>query len=69
MPVLIVLPQAVLRMLESIGSVENVPKFIEEVKAKKKLLFGFGHRVYHNYDPRAKIIRKTAYEVKHTRER
>jgi citrate synthase len=55
--------EAVLRMLESIGNVSNVAQFIEEVKAKRKLLFGFGHRVYHNYDPRAKIIRRTAYEV------
>lgn len=55
--------EAVLHMLEEIGTVENVPKFIEEVKAKKKKLMGFGHRIYHNYDPRAKIIRKVAYEV------
>eukprot|EP01119_Soliformovum_irregulare_P007275 TRINITY_DN19679_c0_g1_i1.p1 TRINITY_DN19679_c0_g1~~TRINITY_DN19679_c0_g1_i1.p1 ORF type:complete len:490 (-),score=136.98 TRINITY_DN19679_c0_g1_i1:64-1323(-) len=55
--------EAVLRMLTSIGSVENVPAFIEEVKSKKKKLMGFGHRVYKNYDPRAKIIRSIAYEV------
>lgn len=55
--------KAVLRMLESIGTVENVPKFLEDVKSKKKKLMGFGHRIYKNYDPRAKIIRKIAYEV------
>jgi citrate synthase len=55
--------EAVLDMLEEIGSVENVAKFIEGVKTKKKKLMGFGHRIYKNYDPRAKIIRQTAYEV------
>ncbi len=55
--------EAVLRMLEEIGSVEKVPEFIEDVKKRKKKLMGFGHRVYKNYDPRAKIIRKVAYEV------
>lgn len=55
--------EAVLRMLTSIGTKENVPQFIEQVKAKKKKLMGFGHRVYKNYDPRAKIIRTIAYEV------
>lgn len=55
--------EAVLDMLEEIGTVENVPKFIEGVKNKKKKLMGFGHRIYKNYDPRAKIIRQTAYEV------
>ena len=44
-------------MLEQIGKVENIPKFIENVKAKKDLLFGFGHRVYKSYDPRAKIVK------------
>lgn len=55
--------QAVLQMLESIGKVENIPQFIENVKSKKQKLMGFGHRVYKNYDPRAKIIRRIAYEV------
>jgi citrate synthase len=55
--------EAVLRMLERIGKVENVPKFIEEVKTKKTKLFGFGHRIYKNYDPRAKILKDIAYEV------
>lgn len=54
--------EAVIRMLESIGSKDNIHKFILEVKQKKKVLFGFGHRVYKNYDPRAKIVKK----VKHT---
>jgi citrate synthase len=56
--------EAVVRMLEEIGSVENVPAFIADVKSGKGgRLMGFGHRVYKNYDPRAKIIKKTAYEV------
>ena len=46
--------EAVLRMLEEIGSVENIDNFIESVKAGKTRLMGFGHRVYKNYDPRAK---------------
>lgn len=55
--------EAVLRMLEEIGSVDKIPEFIEDVKLQKRKLMGFGHRVYKNYDPRAKIIKKTAYEV------
>jgi citrate synthase len=55
--------EAVLRMLEMIGSVKNVPAFIERVKAREVLLMGFGHRVYKNYDPRATIIKRTADEV------
>jgi citrate synthase len=55
--------EAVIRMLGEIGSVENVPGFIEDVKAGKGLLWGFGHRVYKNYDPRATIVKRTAYEV------
>jgi citrate synthase len=55
--------EAVLRMLEDIGSVENIDQFLEDVRNKKKKLMGFGHRVYKSYDPRAKIIRKVAYEV------
>jgi citrate synthase len=55
--------EAVLRMLESIGSVKNVPAFIERVKNREVLLMGFGHRVYKNYDPRATIIKRTADEV------
>jgi citrate synthase len=55
--------EAVLRMLEEIGTKENVAKFIEDVKNKKRRLMGFGHRVYRNYDPRAKIIKGVADEV------
>ncbi|MFN0089410.1 MAG: citrate synthase [Acidimicrobiales bacterium] len=55
--------EAVVRMLTSIGSYENVPAFVEDVKAGRGRIQGFGHRVYKNYDPRAKIIKKTAYEV------
>lgn len=55
--------EAVLRMLQNIGSVKNIPSFIERVKKGETRLMGFGHRVYKNYDPRAKIIRKVAYEV------
>ncbi len=55
--------QAVLQMLEEIGSVENIPGFLEAVKLKQKKLMGFGHRVYRNFDPRSRIIRKVAYDV------
>lgn len=55
--------EAVLRMLQQIGHVKNVPGFIDRVKKGDGRLMGFGHRVYKNYDPRAKIIRKVAYEV------
>jgi len=55
--------EAVVRMLQDIGSIDNVPAFIADVKAGKGRLMGFGHRVYKNYDPRATIIKKAAYEV------
>ena len=55
--------EAVLRMLIEIGSVNNVPAYVKRVKAGEKLLMGFGHRVYKNYDPRAKIVKHIAYEV------
>ncbi|MFY9783427.1 MAG: citrate synthase [Acidimicrobiales bacterium] len=55
--------EAVLRMLVNIGSVENVPAFVETVKQGKTLLEGFGHRVYKNFDPRATIIKKVADDV------
>jgi citrate synthase len=55
--------EAVVRMLTEIGSIENVPAFIESVKQGKGRLMGFGHRVYKNYDPRAKIIKQAAYDV------
>ncbi len=57
--------EAVLKMLAEIGSVENIPAFIEKVKDKNShvRLMGFGHRVYKNYDPRAKIMQQTCKEV------
>ena len=55
--------EAVLRQLREIGSMENVPAYIEKVKNREAMLEGFGHRVYKNYDPRAKIIKKTADQV------
>ncbi len=57
--------EEVLKMLEEIGSIAHIPAFIQEVKAGKseKRLMGFGHRVYKNYDPRAKIIKRVADEV------
>jgi citrate synthase len=55
--------EAVLRMLTRIGSVDNVPAFIERVKNREERLMGFGHRVYKAYDPRASIIKRTADEV------
>ncbi|MEO8188990.1 MAG: citrate synthase [Acidobacteriota bacterium] len=57
--------EEVLKMLQEIGSVSNIPAFIEEVKSGKgeKRLMGFGHRVYKNFDPRATIIKKVADEV------
>jgi citrate synthase len=55
--------EAVLRMLDRIETVENVPSFLEGVKERKERLMGFGHRVYKNYDPRARIIKKHVDEV------
>ncbi len=55
--------EAVLRMLERVERKENVPDFIEGVKAGDERLMGFGHRVYKNFDPRAKIIKKAVDEV------
>jgi citrate synthase len=55
--------EAVVRMLTEIGSIENVPAFVDSVKAGEGRLMGFGHRVYKNYDPRARIIKKAAYDV------
>ncbi len=55
--------EAVLRMLESIGSKDQIPEFVKRVKEGKAKLMGFGHRVYKNYDPRAKIIKRMADEV------
>lgn len=55
--------EAVLRMLMDIGDMKNVPDFIEGVKKRERLLMGFGHRVYKNYDPRARIIKDIANQV------
>ncbi|KYQ88890.1 citrate synthase [Tieghemostelium lacteum] len=55
--------EAVLRMLESIGTKDNIPNFLQLVKQKKQRLMGFGHRVYKSYDPRAKILKKVTEEV------
>ncbi len=55
--------EAVLQMLQAVGSVQKVPEFIRKVKAGEGKLMGFGHRVYKNYDPRAKIIKQLADEV------
>jgi citrate synthase len=55
--------EAVIRMLTEIGSIDNVPSFVESVKQGHGRLQGFGHRVYKSYDPRAKIIKRTADEV------
>jgi citrate synthase len=55
--------EAVLRMLQEIGTIGNIPGFIKKVKAGEGRLMGFGHRVYKSYDPRAKIIKRTADAV------
>ena len=55
--------EMVLRMLNEIGSADKVPEYIKRVKAGEFRLMGFGHRVYKNYDPRARIIKQVAYEV------
>jgi len=55
--------ESVLKMLRRIGSKDNIPDFVQGVKERRELLMGFGHRVYKNYDPRAKIVHKTAHEV------
>jgi len=55
--------QEALEMLEEIGSVENIPAYVQGVKDKKYKLMGFGHRVYKNFDPRAKVMQKTCHEV------
>jgi citrate synthase len=57
--------EAVLKMLAHIDDVKNIPAFIKRVKEKEDhaMLFGFGHRVYKNYDPRAKLIQQTCHEV------
>jgi citrate synthase len=55
--------EEVLKMLRRIGTVENIPDFLQSVKNKSEKLMGFGHRVYKNYDPRARIIKQHVDEV------
>ena len=55
--------QEALEMLEEIGTVDKIPEFIQGVKDRKYKLMGFGHRVYKNFDPRAKVMQKTCHEV------
>ncbi len=55
--------EMVLRMLKEIGSLDKVPEYVKRVKAGEFRLMGFGHRVYKNYDPRARIIKQVAEEV------
>ena len=55
--------ERVLRMLKRIGSVENIPDYLKLVESGQERLMGFGHRVYKNYDPRARIIKNFAHEV------
>ncbi|MFN8470250.1 MAG: citrate synthase [Caldilineaceae bacterium] len=55
--------EAVIRMLGEIGDAKNVPEYVARVKKGEFRLMGFGHRVYKNYDPRARIIKKVAYDV------
>jgi citrate synthase len=55
--------EAVIRMLERIGDKKNVPDFVQRVRNGDERAMGFGHRVYKSYDPRAKIIKRTADEV------
>jgi len=52
-----------LNMLAEIGSVDRIPEYVQGVKDRKYKLMGFGHRVYKNYDPRAKVMQKTCHEV------
>jgi citrate synthase len=52
-----------LNMLAEIGTVDRIPEFVQGVKDRRYLLMGFGHRVYKNYDPRAKVMQKTCHEV------
>lgn len=55
--------EAVIKMLDEIGTRDNIPGFIKDVKDGKRRLMGFGHRVYKSYDPRAELIKKIAFEV------
>jgi citrate synthase len=56
-------------MLEEIGSIDKVPEFIEQVKKKERKLMGFGHRIYKNHDPRARIVKSIADKLFETLER
>jgi citrate synthase len=55
--------EEVLKMLDEIGGKENIPAYIHGVKEGRHKLMGFGHRVYKNYDPRARMVKRTAEEV------
>jgi citrate synthase (EC 2.3.3.1) len=55
--------EAALKMLEEIGAVDRIPEYVEGVKNQKYRLMGFGHRVYKNYDPRAKVMQQACHEV------
>jgi citrate synthase len=55
--------EEVVRMLREIGSVDRIPALIRQVKAGERRLMGFGHRVYKNYDPRARVIKRVAHQV------
>src|SRR3982750_526400 len=55
--------EAALKMLAEIGTVDRIPEFVQGVKDRRYLLMGFGHRVYKNYDPRAKVMQQTCHEV------
>jgi citrate synthase len=55
--------EACVRMLMAIGDVKSIPDYVKRVKSGEGRLMGFGHRVYKNYDPRAKVIKRLAYEV------
>lgn len=54
---------AVIYMLQDIGSRENIPVFLMEVREKKRLLFGFGHRIYRDNDPRTPIVRQVVSHI------
>lgn len=56
--------EAVIKMLIRLKTPDNIPAFLEAVKDKKEKLFGFGHRVYKNFDPRAKLIQQIASDVR-----
>ena len=55
--------KSTVNMLKEIGTVDNIPDYVQGVKDRRYRLMGFGHRVYKNYDPRAKVMQKTCHEV------